>query len=409
MSSSRRPKAEPPDPRVAARPPEEPVDEAGGGADHEGRHTILPTYDQVTTAAWRLVGLGLAVTFSFLFFLRLRLVMLPLIIAVLISTILAPLAGRLVRHGINRLLATWVVFLSGAGVVAVVALILVPQTVGQFEQLGRDLERGVREIETWLVDGPLDLSEDQVEEYVSTAVDQVSSDTGAIASRLLTGAAFAGEILAGLALTLVLTFFFVKDGDRIAAWALTHVPPNRRAPATAAAARAWESLAGYLRGTAITGLIDAVLIGIGLLVLGVPLVLPLAILTFLGAFFPVVGAPLAGLLAVLVALVSGGPTDAVIVLALVFVVQQLESYLLAPGIMGRAVRLHPVVVLVVLTTGAITAGVVGAFLAVPVTAVSVAVIGELRAWERRHLEPGDQLPPVVPPLARERPKRRGRS
>jgi putative heme transporter len=365
-----------------------------------GRHDhLLPTFEQVTMGAWRLVGLGLAVTFAFLFFLRLRLVMLPLIIALLVSTILAPMAGRLMRHGINRLLATWVVFLSGAGVVAVIALVLVPQTVGQFEQLGRDLERAVLEIEAWLVDGPLNLSEAQVEEYVSTAVDTVSSDTGAIASGLLTGAAVAGEILAGLALTLVLTFFFVKDGDRMAAWALDHVPAHRRPPIRAAASRAWESLAGYLRGTAITGMIDAVLIGIGLMVIGIPLVLPLAMLTFIGAFFPVIGAPLAGLLAVLVALVSGGATDALTVLALVFVVQQLESYLLAPGIMGRAVRLHPVVVLIVLTTGGITAGIIGAFLAVPVTAVSVAVISELRAWQERGMEPGPPLPPVVPPTA----------
>lgn len=374
-------------------------DAAGPAGVDDPDHTVLPTFEQLSTAAWRLVGVGLAVSFAFLFFLRLRLVMLPLIIALLVSTILAPLAGRLMRHGINRLLATWVVFLSGAGVVAVVALILVPQTVGQFEQLGRDLERAVREIETWLVEGPLNLSEAQIQDYVNTAVDTVSSDTGAIASRLLSGAAVAGEILAGLALTLVLTFFFVKDGDRIVAWALNHVSPDRRPPARAAAARAWESLSGYLRGTALTGLIDAVLIGIGLVVIGIPLVLPLSILTFLGAFFPVVGAPLAGLLAVLVALVSGDATDALVVLALVFVVQQLESYLFAPGIMGRAVRLHPIVVLVALTTGAIIAGVVGAFLAVPVTAVAVAVVGELRVWDQRGLRHGPPLPPVVPPIA----------
>jgi putative heme transporter len=360
-----------------------------------GRATrVTPTFDQVAWVAWRLVGIGLAVSFAFLFFLRLRLVMLPLIIALLASTILAPVAGRLIRLGLNRLLVTWLVFLSGVGFVALVVLVLTPQTVGQFDQLGRDLERAFREIETWLVDGPLDLSEEQVQEYVDLAVDQVSSDTGAITSRIISATAVAGEILAGFVLSLVLAFLFVKDGDRIVGWALGHVPTERVPPVRAAGKRAWETLSGYLRGTALTGLVDAVFIGIGLLVMDVPLVLPLAILTFLGAFFPVIGAPLAGFVAVAVTFVSVGPTEALIVLGIVFAVQQMESYLLAPLIMGRAVRLHPIVVLVALTTGGIIAGIIGAFLAVPVTAVTVAVISELRAWDARSGTPAPPGPPV---------------
>ncbi|HUF33369.1 MAG TPA: AI-2E family transporter [Acidimicrobiales bacterium] len=371
-----------------------------GPTDRPGTpRSLLPTLARAGSVAWWLVGIGLAVSFAFILFLRLRLVMLPLIIALLITTLLQPLADRLERLGLRRLPATWLVFFGGAAVVIGALVLIVPQTVGQFAQLGEDLESALREIEEWLVTGPLDLSEQQVEGYVNQAIDSIRGDTGsAITSRLLTGAAIAGEILAGIALSLVLVFFFVKDGHQIAEWAYGHAPDDRRAAYRAAGQRAWESLAGYLRGTAITGMLDAVLIGLGLLVIGVPLVLPLAIITFFAAFFPVVGAPTAGLLAVLVALVSGGFRDALTVLALVFVVQQIESYLFAPSIMGRAVRLHAVVVLVVLTTGGLMAGLIGAFLAVPTTAVAVAVVSELRAWDRRGGAPGPVGPPVSLPL-----------
>jgi putative heme transporter len=360
---------------------------------------LLPTLERTGQVAWRLLGIGVVTFFAFVMFLRLRLVMLPIVVALLVTTLLLPLVDRLVDLGVRRLLATWVVYFSGLLLVVGGLVAIVPQTVGQFEQLGEDLESALREIERWLITGPLDLSEQQVEGYVNQAIDSIRGDGQAITSRLLTGAALAGELLAGLALTFVLVFFFVKDGHRMVGWALGHVGP-RRAPAhRGAAPRAWETLAGYLRGTAITGLLDAVLIGIGLVVLGVPLVLPLAIITFFAAFFPVVGAPTAGLLAVLVALVSGGFRQALLVLALVFVVQQVESYLFAPAIMGRAVRLHPVVVLVVLTTGGLVAGLIGAFLAVPTTAVAVAVVGELRRWDRQEATGPEEVgAPVVPPL-----------
>ncbi len=365
----------------------------GRDGTRPGRDRILPTFEQVGAGAWRLVGVGLVISFGLILFLRLRLVMLPLIVALFIATLLEPLAARLKRWGWPPALATFTVFVGVAAAFTGIILALVPQTVGQFDRLGQDLERAIREVETWLIDGPLNLSPEQVQGYVDQVVEWISGDTGALTSRVVGGVQLAGEILAGIALTLVLVFFYVKDGDRIAAWALTHVQPARRDVARAAARRAWGTLSGYLRGTSITGLIDAVFIGIGLALLDVPLVLPLALLTFFGAFFPVIGAPLAGLLAVAVAFVSHGPGRAIAVAVLVFAVQQIESYLLAPNIMGRAVRLHPIVVLVALTTGGLVAGIIGAFLAVPVTAVGVAVVGEIRRWEAAQLAvpdpPGD--------------------
>jgi putative heme transporter len=376
---------------TAGGPDSERPTPTGPGAGSEGTaRSALPTLTAAGANAWRMVGIGLVVTAVFLLFLRLRLVFLPLIVGLFLATLLEPFASRLKRAGWPPLLAAWTVFAGVAALVAGVLFLIVPQTVGQFDQLGEDLERSVREIEDWLVDGPLGLREEQVRTYTDSIVERLSGDSEEVRSRVITGAQVAAEVLAGLALTGVLTFFFIKDGDRISAWLLNRVRSPRRELARLTGRRAWETLAGYLRGTAITGAIDAVFIGIGLALLGVPLVIPLALLTFFGAFFPVIGAPLAGLVAVLIALVSGGPGTALAVLALVFVVQQVESYLLAPSIMGRMVRLHPVVVLVALTSGGVMAGIIGAFLAVPITAVCVAVVGEVRRIEAAELGPVEE-------------------
>jgi RimJ/RimL family protein N-acetyltransferase len=176
----------------------------------------------------------------------------------------------------------------------------------------------------------------------------------------------------------VLLFFFVKDGEQIVGWFIARAPERVRDDMRASGARGWGALAGYVRGTAAIALIDAVGIGLGLLIVGVPLVLPLTLLVFVGGFVPVIGAFVSGLLATLVALATGGLTTALIVLAIVVVVQQVESNILQPMIMRRAVSLHPIVILSVLTAGAVIVGVLGAFLAVPIAATLAAVGNELR-------------------------------
>jgi predicted PurR-regulated permease PerM len=186
--------------------------------------------------------------------------------------------------------------------------------------------------------------------------------------------------VAGILLTLPLTFFFVKDGRRIATWLTDRmVPPAHRTLAFGVEEKAWQTLGGYLRGTALMGVIEGTIIGVTLVLIGAPLVLPLAVLTFFGAFFPLVGATLAGIVAGLVVLAANGLADALIVGAVVVAVQQLDGDVLAPFVLGRAVRLHPLVILLALTAGAVLGGAVGAFLAVPTTAVAVVATGELRA------------------------------
>jgi predicted PurR-regulated permease PerM len=249
----------------------------------------------------------------------------------------------------------------------------------EFADLGPTVTEGIGQVKAWLVDGPLGLSQEQIDRYSDQIGEQVRSSGSSIASGVLAGAILAGEVVAGLLLTLVLVFFFVKDGDKICGFALAQVRPENQDLVKALGRRVWGAVGGYVRGTALVALVDATIIGVGLLLIGVPLVLPLALLVFFGAFFPLIGAVLAGTVAVLVALVSGGPGDALLALGVVVVVQQVEGDVLAPLVLGRAVRLHPIVILAVLTGGAVIGGLIGAFLAVPTAAVGVAVGAELKA------------------------------
>lgn len=335
--------------------------------------------DRAAGVAWRalVVVAGLAVVVLALA--RLRLVVLPVIVSALLATVLAPPVAWLARRGLPRLAATWAVLLGVAALAVGLGFLLIPSVADQFRQLGPTLSESRQKVEDWLADGPLDLSAEDVDRYTEEALDQLGGRGNEIVSGVFSGAVLAGEIVAGVLLTFVLTFFFVKDGPRLASFALRQVAEEHHELARALGRRALGSATGYVRGVAVVGLVDAVIIGIGLAVIGVPLVLPLAVLTFVAAFFPLVGATLAGAVAALVALVSGGVTDALLVLAVVVVVQQVEGHVLAPLVLGRAVALHPVVIILVLGGGAVVGGLVGAFLAVPVTAVIVAVAGELKS------------------------------
>jgi predicted PurR-regulated permease PerM len=307
--------------------------------------------------------------------LELRLITVPAFVALLFATALQPPVTALRRRGWRPLLATWTVLLAALVVVAGGISLLVPAFVDQTDELGERLEEGIAQIEDWLETGPLGIEDPDVRGAVDTAVDQtLESDPAA----LVDGVALAAEVLAGALLAMVMLFFFVKDGPRIVDWAADQIPAARRTQARQAGSAAWAALGAYVRGTLVVGLVNGTVIGVGLAFLGVPLALPLAIITALSAFFPLVGAVVAGTLAALVALVSGGVVDALIVVALTVVVQQIEGDVLSPLVMGRALKLHPLVILVALTVGAVTAGLLGAFLAVPLIGVVVAAAGAAR-------------------------------
>jgi predicted PurR-regulated permease PerM len=329
--------------------------------------------------SWRLLTITAAAVVVIYVLVTLRLIVIPVFVALLISTLLVPIASRLKRIGVAPLLATWATFMTAVALFALAVFLIAPQISDQLDSLGRDVRRGAEEVLTWLVNGPFDLTRAQIDRYLDNVSEELRASSRSLVSGAFRGVYLLVEVIAGVLLTLVLTFFFVKDGERIAGALLGLVAEPRRDTVRDIARRSWDVLGAYMRGTAIVGLIDAAAIGLALLILGVPLLLPLVIVTFLGAFFPLVGAFTAGALATLVALVTAGVVPAVIVAGVTIIVQQLEGDVLQPLVLGRAVKLHPLVILLSLTAGAIVAGVAGAFLAVPLAAVASVTASYLRS------------------------------
>lgn len=371
--------AEPSDPRAS---------DASGAADPDrdepvtvrrGSDQRVPAWlDTSVQYTWRSLVLLIGAAALIVALTRLYLVSLPIIIALILSTLCVPPARRLERAGWPRLAAASVVVVGGVGSFFGIIALMTPAFVSQIQDLGPTVVEGFDQLLVWLEEGPIGYDRQQLDELIDTVTASLSGAAGSIASQLGTLAVAVVEVFTALALALVLLFFFVKDGEQLVSWFLKMTPAAHRDDVRAAGQRGWVALSGFVRGTSLVALIDAVGIGLGLLILGVPLVLPLSVLVFFGGFVPVIGAFVTGFLAVLVALADQGIQAAVIMTLIVLAVQQIESNLLQPTIMKRAVSLHPVVILAVLTAGAVLIGIVGAFLAVPVTAVIAAVGNELR-------------------------------
>ncbi len=324
---------------------------------------------------WRILVVAAAVYLLGQLYLRLRVVVLPVLIALVLSALLS-VPVRWIVSRVPRLLAVWAVLLALLGLMVGLGFLVVPPLASQFSGLGDNLDTAVEDARQWLQDEPLNLSREQIEDFERSVRDVAVGGAGGQAlSNLRRGA----EFIAGILLTFVLTFFFLKDGPAMWRWITARVRPERREAVDTGGQAAFGALRGWLLGVAITGVIDAALIGIGLWVIGVPAVIPLVVLTFFAAFFPVIGATVAGALAALVALVANGPTDALFVAGLTLVVQQVEGDIVMPMIMRRQVSLHPAVILVVLTAGGAIAGIVGALLAVPLTAAVTAAVAAVRS------------------------------
>jgi putative heme transporter len=341
----------------------------------------------VTAAAWawRLL-LVLVVAGALLWLLRrLALVTLPVFAALVLSTLAVPPARRLQRRGMSRGLAASIVVIGGIVVLGLIIAALTPPFVEQVQALGPTIADGLDRFFGMIERSPLDYDRDQIVELVQQMVTtDADGEDAEVAGQVAGAAILLVEVVTGLVLTLVLLFFMVKDGEQIVGWSLARISPDYRDLLRAAGRRAWMALSGFIRGTAFIATTDAILIGIGLALLRVPLVLPLALLVFIGAFVPVIGAFVSGLVAVLVALAAGGPVTALAVLAVVVGVQQVEGQVLQPVLVRRAVALHPAVVLLAIFAGSVLAGLPGAFLAVPLAAVASAVSNEVRLRHERH-------------------------
>ncbi|WP_445227933.1 AI-2E family transporter [Corynebacterium sp. H127] len=303
--------------------------------------------------------------------------LLPILLAILVSTVLWPPVKWLRSKKWPPALAVTTVLLVSIGTIVGIFTAMAPSIGKQSKELVDKASEGLDKLETWLQGPPFNLNIDQITGFLNDIMAKAQEQASNIASGVAQGVSTASSVLVTLGVMLVLTFFFLKDGDRFLPWIRRTTGANAGWHLTEALTRTWNTLAGYIRAQAIVSLIDAIIIGAGLVILGVPLAFVLGVLTFFAGFIPIVGAVTAGALAVLVALVSNGTTTAIFVLILIIAVQQLEGNVLSPILQSKAMNLHPAIVLLSVTVGSSLFGIIGAFLAVPVAA-SIAV------WLRYH-------------------------
>ncbi|HLL68282.1 MAG TPA: AI-2E family transporter [Micromonosporaceae bacterium] len=366
-------------------------------AGRPGVEETIPRGIRIAAAwSWRLILLvgGLYVLIRLISFLRV--IVIPVAVAILLAALFQPAAAALRRRGMNPSLAAGLVLVTG--LVAVLgSLGLIVQTfVAEFDDLAGQVQEGLDEVQTWLSRGPLQLDDQQLSGLVERAQRAVSQNQGVLTSGALSTAATLGEVVSGFFLVLFTLFFFLRDGGRIWTFLCRLLPQPARVPAARAGHYSWYTLISYVRATVLVAFIDAVGIGIGLFVMDIPLALPLAALVFLGAFIPVVGATLSGIVAVLVALVSEGPFSALVILGVVILVQQIEGNVLEPLIMGRAVALHPLAIILVIAIGIVVAGIVGGLVAVPLLAVANTAVRYLSQHPGGEPTPDREAPGTEP-------------
>lgn len=347
---------------------------AGRSARERPESADVPPLLRAAAAwSWRLLALAGAVVVLLMLVGRLRVLALAVVAALFFTALLRPVAVRLRAAGAPRLLATWATMLLALVVVGLVATFVARRTSAEIPALRQSLGGGLDKLRGYLSGAPFHVDPTSLDHLRASIGGAVSQNRDKITAGVLSGATLAGEVVSGLLVALFTTFFLVYDGERIWGWIVGLFSRGSRHHVREAGSRAWTALTGYVRGTVFVATFDAVFIGLALLLIRVPLVVPLAVITFFAAFIPLAGATAAGAAAVLVALVAKGPIAALLVLAAVIAVQQIEAHLLQPLVLGRAVHLHPLSVVLAIAAGAILAGIPGALVAVPLAAVVNAV------------------------------------
>jgi predicted PurR-regulated permease PerM len=330
--------------------------------------------------AWRLIAIGIVGWALLKLITVLWVLLLAGAVAVLLARALDPVANVLRRARWPNALVAATTLLGFFAVLAGIVALLVPSIVDEFSDLGPTLEDAVDDLEDWLVeDSPFDVERGDIDDFREEARTWISDNAESQTGTLVSGTVVAVEVLTGLFLAMITTFFILKDGHRFSRWVLGFVPDERQPLAIKLAARSWQTLGGYLRGSATLGVIEGIIIGTTVWLVGGKLAVPVAVITFFAAFLPFAGAVLAGTVAVLVTLVTAGTGQALIVLVVAVAVQQLDNDLLAPVVFGKNLELHALVVLGAIVAGSTLFGTFGAVLAVPVTAVIINVMAEIRA------------------------------
>jgi predicted PurR-regulated permease PerM len=338
--------------------------------------------------SWRLIVVGVIGWALLRLIGMVSIVVVPLAIALLLSALFGPAVGWLLKLRVPRSLATFLVLVTGVGLLVGTLTLVVNEFIAGVPKLTENAAAGVNQIQTWAKTGPLHLSNDQVAQGIAAAQEWVNSNTAALTSTGIATVATIAELVTGMLLVIFATFFFLRDGRQIWRFIVRLFPVNARWSLADAGDAGWRTLGAYVRATVLVAFIDAVGIGLALVVLEVEFAFPLAALVFLGAFVPIVGASVSGAVAVLVALVDEGWVIALITLGAVILVQQIEGHVLQPLIMGRAVSVHPLAVIIGIACGVVLAGIIGALVAVPLIAVLNTAV---RRLSRRR--------PEVPPHA----------
>lgn len=323
-------------------------------------------------------------------------ILLPVLLALILTTALQPLAGWLERRvHLGAGVAAIGAVLAALFVAALMLLYIVPSVGSEATQIADGASDGLFEIERWVQQSRLEVTQGQVDTLIGAAQEKLQSSSSSIASGVIGGVNAVTSALIATVVTFVLSFFFLKDGRRFLPWVRDLSGPALGGHLSEVGTRVWVTLGGFVRAQALVGLIDAVLIGVALVVVGVPLALPLAVLTFVAAFAPIIGAVTVGALAVLVALVANGWVAALIILIVVLLVQQLEGNVFLPWLQGRTLHLHAGVVLLTVLLGASLFGVAGAFLGVPLVAVCAVVLRYLNETVADRSKSDDPIPAPV--------------
>lgn len=354
---------------------------------------VDPVVRKAAAWSWRLLVIFGAILALLWLVARLQVIVIPVALAVILCALLLPGVDWLDRRGAPRGGAVALVLLTAIAVFSGLMTFVVSQFVSGLPSLTEQVTRSIDNATQWLIEGPLHLSRAQIDSAGDTAVKALRDNQERLTSGALSTAATLTEIVTGALLMLFTLIFLLYGGRNIYAFLTGIVPAGSRERVREAGQAGFASLIGFVRATFLVALVDAVGIGTGLAILGIPLALPLASLVFLGAFIPLIGAVITGFVAVVVALLAKGFVYALITLGLIIAVQQLEAHVLQPLLMGRAVSIHPLAIVLALATGGVLAGIIGALLAVPVLAILNSAIRVLAApdpvIESEQLQSGD--------------------
>jgi predicted PurR-regulated permease PerM len=341
---------------------------AAPSVDSLADESVTPLVRKTAAWCWRLLVILTAVIALLWVIKRIEILVVPVALATMLAALLLPVVDFLDRRGAPRGGAVALVLLGGIAVVGGILAFVITQFIEGAPALVEQVSTSIEGVSAWLQDGPLHINQQQIDSARKSAIEALQNNQEKLTSGALSTASTLTEIVTGALLVLFTLIFVLHGGRNIFAFVTKIVPADHRERVRDAGRAGFHSLIGYVRATALVALVDAVGIGTGLAIMGIPLALPLASLVFLGAFIPLVGAVIAGFLAVVVALIAKGWIFALITLGLIIAVQQLEGHVLQPLVMGRAVSIHPLAVVLAIAGGGVLAGIVGALLAVPTVA-----------------------------------------